>query len=142
VTTRRATYRWDGGFEAMRHLNGQTVDVLRPLRVPEEADAEVGPMFLVRFPEGNEEHAYVDELVWQDVLYEKCRLCHLFIAPNEPENPEVADYVHLTRGDAADELLETHPATPSGFKATLDTWKVFGPTAMRERFFNTDGVDW
>lgn len=77
-------------------------------------------------------------------LYEKCADCHLFVEPNESAfdsdgnritAPEIAGYVHLHRGDDADEALdESHEARPSGMKATLSTWRVYGPEAMRERF--------
>jgi hypothetical protein len=72
-----------------------------------------------------------------DVLYEKCRDCHLFVFPNAVEgDPEdVAKYVHGHRGDDVDEALnETHEAMPSGRKANLLAWKTYGPLAMRERF--------
>lgn len=69
-----------------------------------------------------------------ETLYEKCAECHLFVEPND-QGPEFAQFIHLHRGDYADERLdETHEARPSGLKATLDTWQVYGPSAMRERF--------
>jgi hypothetical protein len=69
-----------------------------------------------------------------EVLYEKCDGCHLFIEPND-EGPEFAQYVHLHRGNDADETLDqSHQAAPSGRKANLLTWKTYGPLAMRERF--------
>lgn len=70
-------------------------------------------------------------------LYEKCRFCHLFVEPNEAYVPgeNIATHVHLARGDDADEKLDAdHDPTPSGLRATLDTWRVFGPWQMRERF--------
>ena len=72
-----------------------------------------------------------------DVEYEKCRDCHLFVEPNPsygPPSPGIAEFVHLSRGNDADERLEDHEAVPSGMKANLATWQVFGPVAMRERF--------
>lgn len=41
--------------------SGQTVDVIRPLTL-DEADAEVGQMYLVRAADGWEGHAYEEEL--------------------------------------------------------------------------------
>lgn len=73
-------------------------------------------------------------------MYEKCLHCHLFVEPNG-EGPEFAEYIHLHRGDDADERIdESHEAKPSGFIASLDAWKVFGPSMMRERFVNKDRV--
>lgn len=71
-----------------------------------------------------------------DTLYEKCAECHLFVEPNDqPLGQGFALYIHLHRGDEADEALdETHEALPSGQKANLATWKAWGPQAMRERF--------
>lgn len=77
-------------------------------------------------------------LEWVDVstLHEKCVHCHLFVEANDDDDVEngAAEYVHLSRGDAADERFEDHEAGPSGLIATLDTWRIFGPSAMRERF--------
>ena len=72
-----------------------------------------------------------------DTLYEKCRDCHLFVDENYAHEPgsEIAPFVHLARGNAADEKLDAdHEPVPSGMKANLATWRVFGPVAMRERF--------
>jgi len=67
--------------------------------------------------------------------YEKCATCHLFVVLNDVEGPNIAEYVHLHRGDTADEALdETHEATPSGQIHSLDYWRQHGPAAMRERF--------
>jgi hypothetical protein len=69
--------------------------------------------------------------------YEKCKFCHLFIEENDDheEDPDLASHLHLSRGDAADALIEeTHNATPSGHIATLDWWKINGPTEMQARF--------
>ena len=69
-------------------------------------------------------------------LYEKCSFCHLFVELNEDSDPDIAGFIHLTRGDDADDLIEsTHDAQPSGMRATLDTWKTYGPIEMRERFY-------
>lgn len=95
----------------------------------------------------------------RDVLYEKCAECHLFVEPNDANIcwvcdghgshiggkctecggtgriGDIAPYTHLHRGDVPDERLdESHEAKPSGMKATLSTWQVYGPSAMRERF--------
>lgn len=70
-------------------------------------------------------------------LYEKCRDCHLFVEPNDAkQSPDdgLAEYIHLHRGDDADEELASHEAMPSGRKANLLAWKTYGPLAMRERF--------
>ena len=70
-------------------------------------------------------------------IYEKCRDCHLFVEPNSAYTPGslLAPYIHLARDNAADEAIEnTHEAVPSGMRANLATWKVYGPVAMRERF--------
>lgn len=75
-----------------------------------------------------------------DVLYEKCAGCHLFIEPNPSGGDGVAGYLHLHRGDAADEALDaSHAARPSGMKATLATWRTFGPAPMRARFTDDTG---
>lgn len=73
-----------------------------------------------------------------EVLYEKCADCHLFVEPNDVEPIEgmtFADYIHLHRGDDADNALdESHEAKPSGMLANLNTWKAYGPPEMKERF--------
>lgn len=56
-------YQWDHGFAALAHRDGQPIKVLRPLIVPDEADEEVGPMFLVEFEDGETAHVYSDEIV-------------------------------------------------------------------------------
>lgn len=66
----------------------------------------------------------------------KCAHCHLFIERNHDydEYPALAEYVHLTRGDAADNEIEaSHDAQP-GQSQTLAWWKVHGPPEMRARF--------
>lgn len=84
-------------------------------------------------------------LDWVDAstLVEKCMHCHLFVEANDDDDVEqgAADYVHLTRGDEADERFEDHEAKPSGLIATLDTWRIFGPSAMRERFITRPNGD-
>ena len=66
---------------------------------------------------------------------EKCAHCHLFIEENEDRAPDIARYVHLDRGDEADEAItQTHEATPSGEAHSLAYWKEHGPDAMRARF--------
>jgi hypothetical protein len=77
-------------------------------------------------------------------LYEKCKHCHLFVEPNSSfvdstAQYPIAEYVHLHRGDEADEALDsTHEARPSGLKANLLTWMEFGPAAMQRRFVETE----
>ena len=71
------------------------------------------------------------------VGYEKCKHCHLFIEDNyvADEDEGLAPFVHLHRGDEADEALDaTHEAEPSGEIHTLDYWREHGPEAMRARF--------
>lgn len=41
--------------------SGERVEVIRPLAA-DEADEEVGPMFVVRFEDGVEAHVFEDEL--------------------------------------------------------------------------------
>lgn len=76
------------------------------------------------------------------LLYEKCKHCHLFVEPNSAypmPGYDIAEFVHLHRGDEVDEALdESHEPTPSGLKATLDTWRVFGPWQMRQRFVDKE----
>jgi len=69
-------------------------------------------------------------------LAHKCKHCHLFIEENEYDSdfPNIARWVHLTRGDEADEFYDDHDAEPSGMLATLDVWREYGPTMMRLRF--------
>jgi hypothetical protein len=69
--------------------------------------------------------------------YEKCKHCHLFIEDNYDgeEDEDIAPYLHLSRGDAADALIEeTHNAWPSGEVASLAWWQDNGPAEMRARF--------
>ncbi len=75
-------------------------------------------------------------------LYEKCAGCHLFVEPIGSLAPNASSYEHLDRGDEADEaLIITHDPAPSGMKATLATWREFGPREMRRRFDPTkDGT--
>lgn len=73
----------------------------------------------------------------EEVTYEKCRDCHLFVEPNDAytEGSNIAPFVHLARDNVADQRLdENHEPFPSGMKANLNTWRVLGPVAMRERF--------
>ena len=78
-----------------------------------------------------DEHGYSDGTHAQ-----KCAHCHLFIEPNDVEDADgIAPYVHLTRGDEADDLIEsTHDAEPSGEIHPLEWWKEYGPAEMRARF--------
>lgn len=70
------------------------------------------------------------------MIYEKCRDCHLFVEPNPSYEglPDIAQFIHLHRGNPADEKYDEHEPIPSGMKANLATWRVFGPRKMRERF--------
>lgn len=56
-------YRWDGGFAALEGRDGQHMIVVRPLNVPDEADEEVGPMYLVTFDDGETAHVFLEEIV-------------------------------------------------------------------------------
>lgn len=71
-----------------------------------------------------------------ETLHEKCGECHLFVYPNAAyeSGSGLAQWSHGSRGDDADERIEDHEPWPSGMKATLRTWRVYGPSAMRERF--------
>lgn len=42
--------------------SGEEVFLVRALRVPEEVDVEVGPMYLCRFDDGSTVQAFGDEL--------------------------------------------------------------------------------
>lgn len=75
-------------------------------------------------------------LVGGGPTYEKCVECHLFVEENYTGgNPTIAAFVHLHRGDEADEALDaTHEAKPSGQVETLTTWERIGPPEMIARF--------
>lgn len=69
-----------------------------------------------------------------EILYEKCAGCHLFVEDND-SGEDFAPFVHLDRGDESDDrITETHDATPSGERFSLNYWKNNGPDAMRARF--------
>ncbi len=60
--TTTATFRYyGGGTEPLKERTGQQVSVIRPLTL-DEADAEAGRMFRVRFPDGHEADAFEEEL--------------------------------------------------------------------------------
>ncbi len=86
----------------------------------------------------------IDPLSIKQQFYAKCAQCHLLVELNRSyeDAPEVlAKYVHLDRGDDADEeLAGSHNAEPSDQVATLPTWKKIGPPAMRERFAADKGA--
>lgn len=73
--------------------------------------------------------------------YIKCEKCPLFVDPNHAHDPDdagddLAPWVHLSRGDDADEAYEDHDATPDvtlGAR-TLAYWLWHGPLPMRARF--------
>lgn len=50
------------GFPVETAHSGQIATVVRPIRVPDEADEEVGPMYVIRFTDGVEIDAFSDEL--------------------------------------------------------------------------------
>ncbi len=71
-------------------------------------------------------------------VFTQCASCHLFVEPNHGADPDEAQWVHLSRGDDADEKVEsTHDAEPGAESHPLDWWRVHGPAAMRARFTNT-----
>ena len=62
--------------------------------------------------------------------------CPFFIEVNssyEDDPDNIAPWVHLTRGDEADDALEDHDATP-GRVAALSWWKANGPERVKARF--------
>jgi hypothetical protein len=63
--------------------------------------------------------------------------CPFFIEENYShiESPEAgySKYVHLHRGDEADEAMDDHEPLP-GECLSLDQWKTEGPLRVRERF--------
>ena len=70
-------------------------------------------------------------------MYEKCSECHLFVEYNSEHEDDLmlAEYLHLHRGTADDEALDsTHEARSSGILHTVDYWMEHGPHAMRARF--------
>jgi hypothetical protein len=74
-------------------------------------------------------------------LYTKCQRCHLFVEANYPPDVDAgaAPYVHLTRGDAHDEVIDgSHEAEPSEQTYSLDYWRTQGPMEMRLRFVYAD----
>jgi hypothetical protein len=64
--------------------------------------------------------------------------CWLFVEDNpswEDDPAVLAPYIHLHRGDDADEALdENHEAMPSMDIHPLDWWRENGPDKMKERF--------
>jgi hypothetical protein len=67
--------------------------------------------------------------------YEKCGACHLFVERNEAGGEGVAEWIHLHRGDEADEIIDgSHDACPSGQIHSLHYWKQHGPEPMLDRF--------
>jgi hypothetical protein len=105
---------------------------LNTLAHPEGTDNE-GMVWL----DDNSEDLIADLVKLRDDLYEKCAHCHLFVFDNPAadDGPDIARYIHGARGNDADERLDAdHTPEPSGLVANLDTWKVFGPSTMRERF--------
>ncbi len=71
----------------------------------------------------------------------KCGVCHLFVERQSDDDIEAgfAEYIHLHRGDDADESLDdTHEAT-EGETQMLSWWMVNGPQEMLDRF--SDGEE-
>lgn len=63
--------------------------------------------------------------------------CWLFVEENPSlgDSPDLAEYIHLARGDEADDALEdTHQAQSSNDVHSLDWWRQYGPDKMKERF--------
>jgi len=70
------------------------------------------------------------------MLYTLCGQpgCPLFVEPNEVDQPGLAKYVHLHRGDEADESIDdSHEAVP-GETRDLNWWRQNGPENVRARF--------
>lgn len=62
--------------------------------------------------------------------------CPFFVDVNyrhEDDPDDLAPWIHLTRGDRADDALEDHDAVP-GEVHTLAWWMENGPERVRERF--------
>lgn len=62
--------------------------------------------------------------------------CPFFIEVNddhEDDPDNIAPWIHLTRGDDADDALEDHEAIP-GRVAALSWWEANGPERVRARF--------
>lgn len=72
-----------------------------------------------------------------DTLYTLCEVtdCPFFVEenPSYGDYPGLAEYVHLTRGDEADDARDDHDAVP-GMTASLAHWQASGPERVRERF--------
>jgi hypothetical protein len=71
-------------------------------------------------------------------VYAKCKHCHLFVDENDGHGEGVAKYIHLHRGDDADEAIDASHEPEPGETATLAWWRINGPAEMRARFTNTD----
>ncbi len=70
-------------------------------------------------------------------VFTKCNNCHLFVELNHGAGPDEAQWIHLSRGDDADEKIEcTHDAGPGADSHPLNWWRANGPAAMRARFTN------
>lgn len=54
----------------LTEYNGNTVKVIRPLTAADAWDEEVGPMFLVEFHDGTQDHVFGDELSEPDEVSE------------------------------------------------------------------------
>ena len=53
---------YGGGTEPLRERTGETIEVVRELG-DDERDEEAGRMFVVRFPDGFETHAFEEEVI-------------------------------------------------------------------------------
>lgn len=63
--------------------------------------------------------------------------CPFFVEVNydhEDDSDNIAPWLHLTRGDDADDALEDHDAVPSERSHALDWWREYGPDRVKERF--------
>lgn len=64
--------------------------------------------------------------------------CPFFVEVNsnhELDGDNIAPWIHLTRGDEADESLDDHEAVP-GEVHPLSYWREHGPERVKERFVN------
>ena len=107
-----------------------------PYRVPDAAIEQVR-----RHEAANDREAEAAHQSDPDPLYRKCASCHLFVAENHASGPDLAAWLHLHRGDDADELDESHPAEPGSPALPLAYWRRYGPPAMRARFTDPCSTD-
>jgi hypothetical protein len=130
------SWRAHGQREEFREIAG----VIRTRDDGSGVDADPGTI-TVTFADRTSTYLHAGDLlcVERPVIpeFQKCAGCHLFIELSDDarEDSALAPYVHLDRGDAADERVTgTHDAWPSGRLGTLDWWRENGPADMVARF--------